>query len=548
MVLVDYVIVGFFLILIFLIGTFFYRWVGKPEDMFVAGRQLTPFILAATITATNVNLYSFVGQAGIAYKHGLPIIWQTWTGNMALVFSGLFIIPILRRLRISTVPEFLERRYNRTVRALVAFLWVFRLAFWLGVVLYTAAIAAQSITGIHNYSLWIFVFSFIVIIYTMLGGMWSIAILDTVNFTIMLTGALILLPVSMSAIGWWPGLVAKLPPDHLRLITQEGLYNWKFILAITLLGIQWASLDQGLLQRSFGSRNPKTAARALVMAGIITTPFALLWIIPGMVSRVLHPGLSNQDMAFPTLLTSQLGPIILGFVVCGLLASQISTIDSNLNAAATLFTNDIYKRVFRRKATDREVLRTMRLMTVLIGVFMILFSYAVPILGGAVNAYLTVIGIMDMPLFIVAVVYGLFWKRASWKGAIWGYLSGALAGSIAKFGFGFDFNVATFFSAGVALLVTPIASLLTRPTETAKIEDIWQAKKLSEEELQSNNVYHIIPISPGGRISLVILLIGFMVFITGILMGSKALAYSSAIALAGMVVYFAAGLTRLFFD
>lgn len=548
MTIIDYVIVGFFLIMIFMIGAFFYRWVGKPEDMFVAGRQLTPFILAATITATNVNLYSFVGQAGIAYKNGLSIIWQTWTGNMALVFSGLFIIPILRRLKISTVPEFLERRYNRTVRALVAFLWVFRLAFWLGVVLYTAAIAAQSITGIHNYSLWIFIFSFIVIIYTMLGGMWSIAILDTLNFTIMLTGALILLPVSMSALGWWPGLVAKLPPNHLRLITQEGLYNWKFILAITLLGIQWASLDQGLLQRSFGSRNPKTAARALVMAGIITTPFALLWIIPGLASRVLHPGLANQDMAFPTLLTSQLSPIILGFVVCGLLASQISTIDSNLNAAATLFTNDIYKRVFRRKATDREVLRTMRLMTVLIGVFMIVFSYAVPILGGAVNAYLTVIGIMDMPLFIVAVVYGLFWKRASWKGAIWGYLAGAVAGSIAKFGFGLDFNIATFFSAGVALIVTPIASLLSKPTESHKIDDIWTAKKISEEELQSQNVYHIIPISIGGRISLAILAVGFIIFITGVLMGSKALAYSSAVAVGGMFLYFVAGLTRLFFD
>ena len=135
MALVDIIIVISFLILTFFVGSFFYKWVGEPDDFYVAGRQLTPFILAAVITATNVNLYSFVGQAGIAYKHGISILWQTWTGDMALVFSGLFIIPVMRRLRVRTIPEFLSMRYNKSVRLLVGILWVFRLAFWLGVVL-----------------------------------------------------------------------------------------------------------------------------------------------------------------------------------------------------------------------------------------------------------------------------------------------------------------------------------------------------------------------------------------------------------------------------
>ena len=145
MALIDIIIVVGFLILTFFVGSFFYKWVGEPDDFYVAGRQLTPFILAAVITATNVNLYSFVGQAGIAYKNGISILWQTWTGNMALVFSGLFIIPVMRRLRVRTIPEFLSLRYNRSVRLLVGVLWVFRLAFWLGVVLYTAVVAAQAI-------------------------------------------------------------------------------------------------------------------------------------------------------------------------------------------------------------------------------------------------------------------------------------------------------------------------------------------------------------------------------------------------------------------
>ena len=102
---IDYAIVAIFFIGIFAAGAYFYRWIGDADDFYVAGRKLTPFILAATITATNVNLYSFVGQAGKAYKSGASILWHTWTGNMALVFAGLFVIPIFRRLRIRTVPE-----------------------------------------------------------------------------------------------------------------------------------------------------------------------------------------------------------------------------------------------------------------------------------------------------------------------------------------------------------------------------------------------------------------------------------------------------------
>ena len=124
MITIDYIIVFVFLAAMFYVGSIFYKWVGSSDDFYLAGRQLTPFILAAVLAATNVNLYSFVGQAGIAYKEGIPIIWQTWTGNMAMVIAGLFVIPIFRRLRIRTIPEFLEKRYSKGVRTFVAFLWI----------------------------------------------------------------------------------------------------------------------------------------------------------------------------------------------------------------------------------------------------------------------------------------------------------------------------------------------------------------------------------------------------------------------------------------
>jgi len=542
----DYAIVVAFLVSMFFVGSIFYKWVGNSDDFYVAGRNLTPFILASVLAATNINLYSFIGQSGIAYKDGIPIIWQTWTGNMAMVFSGLFIIPIYRRLRIRTIPEFLEMRYNRGVRTLVAVIWVIRLSFYLGVILYTAITAAQIITGLHSFTGLALILSVVVIIYTMLGGMWSVTFTDVIQFVLMLGGALVLLPLTMSFVGWWPGLVAKLPPGSLTLVQETGKYSWKFILAIFLLGIEWASIDQGLLQRAFGAESTRTVAKGLVLAGIITTPFALLWNLPGLAARIIFPSLANSDTAVPMLLAHFMPHIVLGVIVVGLFSSQLSATSGNLNGIATVFASDIYENVLNRKATQKDVILVARIITIIAGIGMILFAYWVPVLGGAVNAYLTIIAIMDMPLFVITVVYGLLWKRANWQGAISGYLSGALAGVICQYLFHLDFNLTTYVSAGIALLVTPVVSLLTRNTNNQTVDHIWNAKKTSEEESQSNNVFNIIPKTFGGKASLAILIVGFVVFLVGVILGSKGLEIASTLAVVGMVTYFAGGLLRTY--
>ena len=542
----DYLIVLVFLVAMFFVGSVFYKWIGNADDFYLAGRNLSPFILAAVIAATNINMYSFIGQAGIAYKEGIPIVWQTWTGDMALVISGLFVIPIFRRLRIRTIPEFLQLRYSKGVRTFVAFIWMFRLAFWLGVVLYTAVIAAQIITGLHSFTAWVLIFSVVVIIYTMLGGMWSVAFTDVVQFVLMLGGALILLPLAMSYIGWWPGMVAKLPEGALTLVKQSGTYDWKFILAIFLLGIEWACVDQGLLQRAFGADSTRSVAKGLVLAGIITTPFALLWNLPGLAARVIFPALANQDTAVPLLIAKLIPNVLLGFIVVGLLSSQLSTISGNLNGVATIFTSDIYENILKRKASQKDLIFVARIVTILTGIIMMLFVYLVPILGGAVNAYLTVIAIMDMPLFIIAVVYGLLWKRVNWQGAIAGYICGAIAGIIGQYFFDLNFNITTFISAGTALIVTPIISMITKDEQSFSLDQIWMARKTSDEEAKENNIYNIIPKTFAGKFSLGILFAGLLIFLAGVIAGSEGIEAASIISVTGMIIYFAGGLMRTY--
>jgi len=544
---IDYTIVGVILTFIFIGGVFFYKWIGNPEDMQVAGHAIPPFILAATMAATNICLYNFVGYAGIAYKHGISIIWHEWTGMMALVFSGLFILPFYRRLRISTIPEYLEARYNRGFRALIGFLWVFRLAAWMGVILYAAVVVMQNLTGVPTYSFWIIILAVLAIIYTLMGGQWAVVMTNTFQFLILLLAGLIMLPLALHAVEWLPGLIDKLPAANMALVPQKGPFNWLFIIAIWFLGLQWASTDQGLLQSALGARDVKSVVKGLVYAGIIMTPIAYLTVAPGLAASIINPGLANPDAAMPSLMLSLLPVGLLGLILAGLLASQMSTISANLNACATLFTNDIYRNLLKREPPPEATVRVQRIIIAMAGVFMIAFSFAVPKLGGAVSAYLTVIGIMDMPLFIVGILYGLLWKRATWQGAILGYLAGATAGFI---GFRLDlhFGIFTLYSASADLIVSFIVSLLTPRTPDEKINKIWSLRKVTEEEKKAKGVYHIIPISTGGRISLIVFGIGLVMFLVGIFMGAGALKLAAPIAIIGMIVYFLGGFLRLQFD
>ena len=539
MAILDYAIIVVFLGGLFWLGSRVFRWIGDPDDFFVAGRQLTPFILAATLTTANISLFSLVGVSGTAYRSGISIIWLTWTGNMALVFSGLFVIPYFRRLRIRTVPEFLEMRYNSGVRLLVGILWVFRLAFWAAVVLYAGVAAAQQLTGIQSFSLWVFGLASIVIIYTMLGGMWSVVLTNNLGFLLMMSSLLILLPLAMAAVGGWPGLTAHLPPGHLDLVTVTGKYNWKTVIAFLFLGIQWATLDQGLLQAAFSARDPRVVSKGMVLSGLMITPFVLLWILPGLAARILYPTLAQPEMAVPTLVVHLIPVGVLGCVTAGLLASALSTLGSNLGAVATLVANDIYGRFVNKQASPRQLLVAVRLATLSAGALMIAITYLVPRLGGSVDAYLTIISIMDMPLFVIAIPYGLLWEKMTSEGAISGYLTGSLAGAILRFGFHFDVAPVTLISGAVAALVCPVVSLMTqKATSKARAHDLLvrASRGGAQDDLQPAS-----GASLWSRLGLWILGLGAAVFLLGLIHAGLSIHGSTSMVLIGMLLYFLGG-------
>jgi SSS family solute:Na+ symporter len=175
-------------------------------------------------------------------------------------------------------------------------------------------------------------------------------------------------------------------------------------------------------------------------------------------------------------------------------------------------------------------------------------AFLVPRLGGAVDAYLTVISITDMPLFVIAVVHGLLWRRATSLGAVTGYLAGAGAGAFLKFGLGLGILNVTLGSAVTAFVVCLVASLLSPAPEGDNFRSVFAARQVSEEEKLAGDSYNIVPKSLGGKLSLVLYACGFVIFCCGVVLGALGRDHASLIGGVGMCVYFGGGYLRTTFS
>jgi SSS family solute:Na+ symporter len=582
----DYTIVIVFLCAIAAAGSAISRLIRTPDDLFVAGRELTPFVLAATITATNLSMFHFVGMGGTASQDGVSIIWQNWTGGIALTLSGLFVLPLMRRLRIRSVPEYLELRYARGLRTLVAGFWGIRLCIYLGILLYIAGTAAVDITGWNHYGAWLVVFSSVSILYSAIGGAWAVAIMDSVQFLAMLAGALIMFPIAMSRAGGLPDMLAYFRGaasrvHFVQLVPAEGAFNWLFVIAILLLSIKWACIDQAILQRAFGSRSPRVGAKGMVLSGLITTPMAFLWVLPGLAAARLHPQpFASPDNAVPWLLSTQLPAIgkgLLGFVLCGLVAAQISVITADVNSVATLLSSDVYRTLRRTAPSPRVLLRVVRANSLACGALMLTVAWLLKHTNaGAIKANLTMVGILDMPLFVVTVIYGMAWTRTNWQGAVAGFIVGGLAGvtcyllidpalfhtyilNPAKWlsASAGDWlagvhgnlaphqrdvrNLAPIVSSAAALVVTPLVSLLFAPPRRMPAPPPREANPGDDAD-----DFHLVPESAFGKLGAITAVVALLVFLFAVIAAGWRWPAAPAVAVGAMITVILGGLLRVY--
>jgi len=424
-------------VLVYLLGTTLFglylsRFIKKDDDFFLAGRSLNQWLIAGTIMAANVAAIYLVGPAGAAYGGGgVSVLLIAWTGNMIAAASALIFVPRLRRLRITTVAEFLETRYSLALRLLVAGWWIIYYALFAGNAMYTLATVLSPVLNVEPASIIIFV-SGGVILYCCFAGLMATAYSAVIQCFLMIIGGLILLPLCLkdAAVGGVSGLVAGVDPQVMTFWkTGEVWPNVNSIIMFALLGLPYWCTSQYMLQCSFAGRSVRHASRGLIIAAMITGILTLSYIIPGICGQLIYADnpLGAGDSVLPRLLVDVLPAGLGGLIVAGLVAASNSTASALLAALSTLAENDFFRRFLPGK-TSRQYLWFGRLVLAAGGLLGIVFAFYVDKVG-IIKANFDIMSVFEPPIFVIAAG-ALFWKRSNAIGAAIAMVGGIVLGGI----------------------------------------------------------------------------------------------------------------------
>ncbi|MFT9848831.1 sodium:solute symporter family transporter [Aneurinibacillus sp. REN35] len=485
------------IIVLYIIGTLFIGWyvskrVSGYEDFSIGGRSFGPFILAATFGATNFSTWSLVGKPGMVYGSGISVVWLAWNA-MACVAAAVFFIPIYRKLRYHTMSEIFEDRYNGVNRGLISILWILADTFnRYGVTVFASALILSLILDVSvNYM--ILLMAVLVLALTFIGGIVSVVITDAIQFVLMWAGLFIGSIYILSHFNGLSGLVESVPANLVDWVpSAASATGWPWIIALTVLGFPYFITSQFVMQRGLGAKTVNVARWGMLFAAVLAIPMAIMEIIPGLAARVmLDPETvknMNPDMIGPEIYLQLLPVGAVGIFFSSLLAAGMSTADSALCGASSLFTEDFYKKA-RPNLSEKHYLKVTRMATIVLCVIGTAWAFLVPKLGGVINSILTIIAITDMPIFII-ICLAVFWRKMNAKGALAAILSGTIAGGIVSsvgMGVGGIQNLAitTATSTLTALTMGIIISLVTsrNTVEQKRVDNFFSKLSAADKEL-----------------------------------------------------------------
>ncbi|MBO3276313.1 sodium:solute symporter [Pseudomonas schmalbachii] len=445
-----------FVVLIYAAGMLLLGWYGmrrakSHEEFLVAGRNLGPSFYMGTMAATVLGGASTVGTVRLGYVHGISGFWLCAALGAGIVVLNLFLAKPLLKLRIFTVTQVLERRYNPMARQASAVI-MFAYALMIGVVS-TLAIGTvmQVLFGMPFWAA-VLLGGGVVVIYSTIGGMWSLTLTDIVQFIIKTVGLMfLLLPICLYRVGGWDELVAKLPEAAFKFST----IGYDTIITYFLIYFFGILIGQDIWQRVFTARSEGVAKYAGTVAGIYCVIYGLVGALIGMCAKVLLPELDNVNNAFAAIVQASLPDGIRGLVIAAALAAMMSTASAGLLAASTTITEDLLPRL---RGGRESSLGTSRLFTALTGVLVLAIALVVnDVISALTLAYNLLVGGMLIPL-----IGAIYWKRATTAGAITSMTLGFITALVFMLKDGFDANTPIYYSLAVGLVSFVVVSLLSR--------------------------------------------------------------------------------------
>jgi SSS family solute:Na+ symporter len=454
----DYAVIAAYVLGMVGVGWWGMRRATTRSDYLVAGRRLGWAMYSGTMSAVVLGGASTIGGIALGYQFGISGAWLVFTIGLGILALSAFFARRIVRLRVYTVPEMLDLRYGGStsivsgvvmwgytlmlsVTSTIAYATVFEVLFGL------PKVGGVVIGGV------------IVVLYSALGGMWSITMTDIAQFAVKTVGILlVLLPTALVAVGGFGGLHAQLPASFFDV----GSIGTGRIVTYLLIYVFGLLIGQDIWQRVFTARTPRVATAGGLTSGLYCVVYAIAGGLIGSAAKVLYPNLPKPDAAFATIVTGLLPAGLRGLVLAAALAAMMSTASGALIACSTVAQNDI----LRRGGVGAN-----RIATLALGVLVILIA----IIVDDVVAALTVAYNLLVGGLLVAIIGGLLWKRGTRVGAMASMIAGAATVIACMLTFGLLADEPIYFGLLASLVVYVVVSLAT-PRTAASVLHTWEQR------------------------------------------------------------------------
>jgi SSS family solute:Na+ symporter len=426
---IDYAIVAVYFLGVIAHGYYISKKLeGGSDSYFLAGRSLPWYLIGFSLFASNMSGSSFVGLMGGAYSNGIVIFNYEWTAALVLILFAIFILPSYLRAKVSTVPEFLEERYDvRSRRAFSLFTILAILFIDIAGALYAGGLVISNVTEYLNLWTAVAVLALIAGFYTILGGLSAVVVTDTVQAILLIIGAAALFWIGLDEIGGWQNLFVDVPEEKQKLIlaADDDFLPWPGIWGVVLLGFYYWTINQFVVQRTLGAKDLKQGQVGALFAGFLKLPNLFLMIIPGIIALKLYPELETPDLAFPAL-AFELMPIGLrGLIMAALIAAIMSSLDSALNSASTLVIKDFVEPIWDVNE-DRQVWLG-RIVTGIVMIFGAVYAPSVASFESLFSYFQSSLSYI-IPTIVVVYILGLFIPWLNGNGAFWTIVLGLVIG------------------------------------------------------------------------------------------------------------------------
>jgi len=458
----DWIVIAAYFALTMSVGLFMGRFVKGAGDFFSGGKKVPWWMGAISSYMAMISCFVFIAYAQIGYEDGLVGLTVFWSTAFAILIGTFVFARRWQRANLATPVEYLERRYGPGVRQVVSWCGVAFRILDNTVRLYTLGIIASQFLGISLAS-GIALGAGIVLVYTLAGGLWSVLVTDIIQCAVLMTVALTILPLSLNAVGGI-GELYRAVPEHFSLFGGHRGTLW-FLAAYYLIVFIKYNGSWSFVQRLASVPNERDALKMGLLSSAIFFAFPILAVLPAVAARVYLPDLPPEmhERCYIEMCTRLLPSGMLGLMVAAMMAASLSTLAAEFNVTSSVFTTDIYRRLLRKNAGERETLLVARLATLAVAALIAFGALFVSRLGGAFEANKLLMALFGVPI-VIPSVFGILWKKPNTKGVYLCIVLGVASGILLKTCWsGLSWETGTFIQIGVcfagffggALLGTP---------------------------------------------------------------------------------------------